>query len=54
MYSITWHMPHCCQKNLGSGLFNLKDRIIFRLNNPTNYDDKTRDFINNLIHRPVN
>ncbi len=53
-YSITWHMPHCCQKNLGSGLFNLKDRIIFRLNNPTNYDDKTRDFIKNFIHGPVN
>lgn len=47
-------MPHCCQKNLGSGLFNFKDRIIFRLNNPTNYDAKAKNYIINLFKSAEN
>ncbi len=45
LYSSSWHMPHCCQKNLGSGLINFKERIFYRINNPTNFDDFSRDFI---------
>ena len=42
-------MPHCCQTNIGNGFFNFKHRIIYRINNPSNYEDKTRDLINKLI-----
>lgn len=49
IYSTTWHMPHCCQKSIGKGLVSFKDRINYRLNNPTNYDDKTRDLIIKLF-----
>jgi len=44
-YAITWHMPHCCQKSLGKGMISFKDRIFYRLNNPTNYKDLTRKAI---------
>lgn len=49
LYFSTWHMPHCCQTNIGNGFFNFKHRIIYRINNPSNYEDKTRDLINKLI-----
>ena len=49
IYSLGWHMPHCCQKNLGDGIFSFKDRISYRINNPTTYEDKTRQLIINLI-----
>ncbi len=49
IYSLAWHMPHCCQKELGSGIFSLKERIDYRLSNPTEYEDKTREFILKVI-----
>lgn len=49
IYSTTWHMPHCCQKSIGKGMVNFKDRIIYRINNSTNYEDKTRDLILKLL-----
>ncbi len=51
LYATSWHMPHCCQKNFGKGLISFKDRIYFRLHNPTNFNDKTREFILKLINR---
>ena len=45
LYSISWHMPHCCQKNLGKGMISFKERIFYRINNPTNYNDITRKVI---------
>ncbi len=49
IYSLGWHMPHCCQKNLGDGIFSFKDRISYRINNPSTYEDKTRKLIIDLI-----
>ena len=49
IYSLAWHMPHCCQKDLGSGILSLKQRIDYRLSSPTEYDDKTREFILKVI-----
>ena len=49
LYATTWHMPHCCQKNLGNGLDSFKDRIFFRINNPTKYNDLSREMILKLL-----
>ena len=49
LYSTTWHMPHSCQKNLGKGIESFKDRIFFRINNPTNYNDLSRKIILKLL-----
>jgi len=49
IYAASWHMPHCCQKNLGKGLASFKDRILFRINNPTDYNDLSRAFILKLL-----
>ena len=38
-------MPHCCQKNLGKGMVSFKERILYRINNPTNYNDFSRKVI---------
>ena len=45
LYSLSWHMPHCCQKNLGKGMVSFKERILYRINNPTNYNDFSRKVI---------
>jgi len=42
-------MPHCCQKNLGKGLESFKDRIFFRINNLTKYNDLSRKIILKLL-----
>mgnify|MGYP001246612591 CR=1 FL=1 len=49
LYASSWHMPHCCQKNLGKGLESFKDRIFFRINNPTKYNDLSRKIILKLL-----
>ncbi len=49
LYATTWHMPHCCQKNLGNGLDSFKDRILFRINSPTKYNDLSREMILKLL-----
>ena len=49
LYTTTWHMPHCCQKNLGNGLDSFKDRILFRINSPTKYNDLSREMILKLL-----
>ncbi len=42
-------MPHCCQKNLGKGIISFKERIFYRINNPTQYKDLTREIILKFI-----
>ena len=49
IYIFSWHMPHCCQKNLGKGIISFKERIFYRINNPTQYKDLTREIILKFI-----
>lgn len=56
IYSLFWHMPHCCQKDLGKGIISIKERIFFRISdnhfNKVYGEDKVLDFIkNNLIFK---
>jgi hypothetical protein len=56
IYALFWHMPHCCQKDLGKGIFSIKERIFFRITdnhfNTIYGEDKILDFIkNNLIYK---
>jgi hypothetical protein len=48
-YLTSWHMPHCCNPNLGTGYRDIYNRIIFRLNDnsteTTKYIDRPRQFL---------
>jgi hypothetical protein len=49
IYLTSWHMPHCCNPNLGTGYRDIYNRIIFRLNDnsteTTKYIDRPRQFL---------
>jgi hypothetical protein len=53
LYLTAWHMPHCCNPNLGMGYHNVYDRIVSRLydesTNSTKYKDLPRTFLRKLL-----
>ena len=54
IYSLFWHMPHCCQKELGKGIISLKERFFFRITdnhfNKMYGEDKILDFIKKKLN----
>ena len=54
IYSFFWHMPHCCQKELGKGIISLKERYFFRITdnhfNKMYGEDKILDFIKKKLN----
>jgi len=54
IYLTSWHMPHCCNPNLGSGYKDIYYRITFRLNDnsieTTKYNDGPRQFLIKLFN----
>jgi hypothetical protein len=54
IYLTSWHMPHCCNPNLGSGYKDIYYRITFRLNDnsieTTKYDDGPRKFLRRIFN----
>lgn len=55
IYLTSWHMPHCCQKAIGSGYIYIIERIIFRINDETNEThkygkDKPREILKKIIN----
>ena len=55
LYLTVWHMPHCCQKNVGNGYIYIVERILFRINDESNEThkfgkDKPRELIKNIIN----
>lgn len=52
-YLTTWHMPHCCNPNLGLGYKDIYYRIKFRLydtsTETTKYQDLPRKFLRKLL-----
>jgi len=54
IYLTSWHMPHCCNPNLGSGYKDIYYRIKFRLNDnsieTTKYNDGPRLFLRKLFN----
>jgi len=50
----SWHMPHCCNPNLGSGYKDVYNRITFRLNDnsaeSTKFNDVPRQFLRKLFN----
>jgi hypothetical protein len=54
IYLTSWHMPHCCNPNLGTGYKDVYNRIIFRLNDnsieSTKFNDGPREFLRKLFN----
>jgi hypothetical protein len=54
IYLTSWHMPHCCNPNLGSGYKDVYNRITFRLNDnsaeSTKFNDVPRQFLRKLFN----
>ena len=54
IYLTSWHMPHCCNPNLGSGYKDIYYRIKFRLNDnsieSSKYNDGPRQFLRKLFN----
>ena len=48
-YLTTWHMPHCCNPELGKGYsdigFRIKKRIIDNSEESTKYKDLPREYL---------
>ncbi len=53
IYLTTWHMPHCCNPQLGKGYKSVYDRISFRLldnsNESTKYKDLPRIYLRKIF-----
>lgn len=53
IYLVSWHMPHCCNPNLGNGYVDIYNRIIIRINdnttNSTKFDDAPRMFLRKIF-----
>ena len=53
IYLTSWHMPHCCNPNLGKGYYDIYNRFIVRLydntQNSTKFQDKPRMFLRKLF-----
>ncbi len=49
----SWHMPHCCNPNLGNGYYDIfkriKSRITDETTNSTKYKDMPREFLRKLL-----
>lgn len=54
VYLTSWHMPHCCNPNLGNGYYDLYSRVKSRIYdesiNSTKYKDLPREFIRKLLN----
>ena len=53
IYLTSWHMPHCCNPNLGSGYYDIYKRVSSRIYdesiNSTKYNDKPRKYLRKLF-----
>ena len=53
VYLTSWHMPHCCNPQLGKGFKSIYDRINFRLidnsNESTKYKDLPRVYLRKIF-----
>ena len=53
-YLTSWHMPHCCNPNIGNGYYDLYSRVKSRIYdesvNSTKYKDLPREFIRKLLN----
>ena len=53
IYLTNWHMPHCCNPQLGKGFKSIYDRISFRLidnsNESTKYKDLPRVYLRKIF-----
>ena len=49
----SWHMPHCCNPNLGNGYYDIFKRVESRLTdettNSTKYKDKPREYLRKIL-----
>ena len=50
LYTLLGQNASLLSKKFRSGLISFKDRIYFRLHNPTNFNDIYREFILKLIN----
>ena len=52
IYSLSWHMPHCCYNKFGSGIYYFYERINFRINDTSGESTKYgEDNLRNLAIR---
>lgn len=55
IYLSSWHMPHCCQKKIGSGYYYIFERITFRINDESNETHKYgKDFSRAILKKIIN
>ena len=52
IYSLSWHMPHCCYNKFGNGIYYFYERINFRINDTSEESTKYgEDNLRNLAIR---
>lgn len=53
-YLSSWHMPHCCNPNLGNGYYDIYSRIKSRIydetTESTKYNDLPREYLRKLFN----
>lgn len=54
LYLTTWHMPHCCNPELGNGYFNIYERVKNRIYDNSEESTKYRDLPRNYIRKLLN
>jgi hypothetical protein len=52
-YLSSWHMPHCCQKKIGSGYYYIFERITYRINDESNETHKYGKDLPRLILKKI-
>ena len=54
IYLTNWHMPHCCNPNIGDGyndlVYRVKSRILDNTSNSTKFNDKPRLILRKLFN----
>ena len=54
LYLSSWHMPHCCNPNLGDGYYDIYSRIQSRIydesTESTKYKDLPREYLRKLFN----
>ena len=54
LYLFNWHMPHCCNPNLGDGYYDIYNRIQSRIydesTESTKYKDLPRQYLRKLFN----
>ena len=52
-YLTSWHMPHCCNPNIGNGYsdiaFRIEKRLLDNSHESTKYKDLPREFLRKLF-----